>query len=199
MKNVIFDFGGVLITFDPYHFLCSLTNDEEQARTLFSIILKSPQWVSLDRGTLSVADARRQLIQSHPDREKDIHHFFAHWEDMFHPVEPALEILYDLNRRNVPLYAISNFIRELHQSLAHRFPFFDLFQGIVFSYQIHAVKPEPKIYQHFINTYSLNPQDCVFIDDMQKNVNGAQDFGITGIQFHSPRQLRMELESLSIL
>ena len=198
VKNVVFDFGGVLISFDPLRYLHTLLQDDAKAKKFYRLFIQSPEWVEMDRGTLTIEQAKQGFKAKEPGLKNEIDLFFAKWYEMFHPVEPVVDILRALHTQNIPVYAISNFIREMHDDLFPLFPFMELFKGIVLSYRINHVKPEPEIYQHLLSEYDLCPADCVFIDDMEKNIHGAQSVGFNGIHFQSATQLKNDLQQYDI-
>ena len=198
VKNVVFDFGGVLISFDPLRYLQTLLQDESKAQEFYHSFIQSHEWVEMDRGTLSIEEAKQCFKMKVPKLTNEIDLFFNKWFDMFLPVEPVVGILESLHKQNIPVFAISNFIREMHDDLFPRFTFMKLFKGIVLSYRINHVKPEPEIYRHLVDTYNLCPEECVFIDDLEKNVQGAQAAGFKGIHFQSAAQLKNKLREYDI-
>ncbi len=199
IRNVIFDLGGVLITFDPRAFIRQICQDEKSSQALFSLIFESPEWVQLDRGLISIEQAKNIYTQREPALQDSIEKFHREWMDMFHPIEDTIDILKALHEKNVNLYVLSNFIQESFQILRPQFHFLNLFKGIVVSFEIGHVKPEKEIFDHLLQTYNLEPSESLFIDDLRINVNAAQSSGIQTILFQSPQSLRKELESIGLL
>lgn len=76
------------------------------------------------------------------------------------------------------------------------YPIFKLLDGMVVSAEEHCIKPSPRIYQILLDRFGLNACDCVFIDDRQPNVDGADAVGMTGILFTGAQDLREKLESV---
>ena len=68
--------------------------------------------------------------------------------------------------------------------------------GKVVSAFVKSVKPEPEIYKILLDTYSLTPDECVFIDDREDNVEGAVKAGMHGIVFKNFEDANQKLESL---
>jgi len=77
-------------------------------------------------------------------------------------------------------------------------PFLEKFDGVVVSGLEKLVKPDPRIYRTFCDRYSLAPENCVFIDDSEPNIVAARKFGMKGIHFKDPAQLRAELIALGL-
>jgi|SRR4030095_11539045 len=80
------------------------------------------------------------------------------------------------------VYVLSNWDAESFELLQKKYPhLFSLFDGIIISGNVNALKPDKKIYQTLITRYELNPEDCWFIDDQQENINAARELGINGV------------------
>lgn len=67
IKNVVFDIGNVLLSFDPRNYLIEKFNDEIKAHKILDIIFKSDEWLMLDRGTITEKEAIRILSERHGD------------------------------------------------------------------------------------------------------------------------------------
>ena len=90
-------------------------------------------------------------------------------------------------------HVLSNFHKAAFEYVYSRYEWFSLFDGMIISYQHQTLKPEPAIYQILLATYSLIPEQCVFIDDSLANLAAASEFGIRGIHYETSEQLRLEL------
>ncbi len=199
IKNIIFDLGGVLITFNPRQFLYELYKDHILGDRVFTLIFESQEWVQLDRGELSIGQAERIFLERAPELEPAVKQFSANWMSMFHSIPDTVSLLQTLHEKGYALYALSNFIRESFQVVRPQFPFFKYFSGMVLSFELGFVKPEKEIYEHLLTAYNLDPAQSIFIDDLPKNIAGASALGMHTIQFQSSLQLRNELEKFSIL
>lgn len=80
-----------------------------------------------------------------------------------------------------------------------KYHFWDLFDGIMFSARVKMVKPDSEIFHKILDTYNLNPNETIFIDDIKENAEAARSIGITAIQFISPEQCRAELIKLNCI
>ncbi|HMK69314.1 MAG TPA: HAD-IA family hydrolase, partial [Stellaceae bacterium] len=96
-------------------------------------------------------------------------------------------------------YALSNWSRETFPFAQHRFDFLKRFHGIAISGEIGHVKPQPEIYRHLLDRFSIDPARAVFIDDVAGNAEAARAFGIHPIHFTSPPALERELRGLRLL
>jgi 2-haloacid dehalogenase len=197
---VIFDLGGVLIDWDPRHLYRKLFDGDEPAMEHFLATVCTQEWNrGQDAGRL-VADAARLLKQRHADKAELIDAFYGRFDEMMAgPISGTVDILAELHARGTPLYLLSNFSAETYPLAWQRFDFLRLFQGIIVSGEVKAIKPAPRIYEILIDRHRLDPHRAVFIDDVPENVDAARRFGIYGIQFVDPAALRAELAGLKLL
>ena len=111
----------------------------------------------------------------------------------------TVEILADLHAAGVAVYALSNWSAETFPDARERFPFLDLFDGIVISGDVGVVKPEARIFEHLVRRYGIDPAEAVFIDDQPANVEAAERLGFVAIRFQDAPGLRRELERLGLV
>ncbi|NMB02148.1 MAG: HAD family phosphatase [Firmicutes bacterium] len=193
MENIIFDLGNVLLKFNPVDYLATLFDEEELVTRLHKVVFTSPEWFMLDRGVIDQAEAERRLIDQNPDLATEIPAVFDDWFSLLKPISSSVEVLRNLKKTGYKLYALSNFHEAAFEYVVKKYEWFDLFDGMVISYEHQALKPEPAIYQILLGKYFLIPEKSVFIDDSLANLAGASRFGIKGIHYQTPEQLKLEL------
>jgi 2-haloacid dehalogenase len=197
---VIFDLGGVLIEWDPRHLYRKLFGGDDAAMEEFLAAVCTHEWNRRQDAGRSFAEGARLLKARHPGKAELIDAYRARFDEMMPgPIEGSVAILAELRRRGTPLYALSNFSAETYPSTFARFEFLRWFRGIVISGKVRAIKPEPEIYRALIETYAIDPQRAVFIDDVAVNAEAATAFGIHAIHFTTPDALRAELVELGLL
>lgn len=81
------------------------------------------------------------------------------------------------------LAILSNMPHELGETLKKEGKRLALFDQVTLSYEIHAVKPDPAIYEHCLQGLGSSPNDSLFFDDRIQNIEGAEALGIRAIQF----------------
>jgi len=77
----------------------------------------------------------------------------------------------------VPMYILSNMQAHAWDYLKRTHDCFALCSGVVVSCEVKLIKPDPKIYQHLTTRFSLKPEECIFVDDLQENVEAARACG----------------------
>lgn len=198
-KNIIFDIGNVLLNFKPEEYLMKKFNNTETVMTLSKEIYQSQEWVMLDKGTITEKDAINILTQRHPNNKELIIKAFTSWYDILTPIEETVEILKKLKRLEYRLYFLSNFHHLAFEHVTKKFDFFNIFDGGIVSYKVKLVKPDINIYNMLVSKYDLNPEESVFIDDMNTNIESANKCNLGTILFKSPEDLIESLKTYNII
>ena len=183
-RNFLLDIGNVLLRFSTRDDIGNLfPSDPALCDVLYQLIFKSHEWIELDRGTLTHAEAFARFTARRPDLSAQIQRVRSCLPLMLAPIEPTSALLPRIKRAGHGLYFLSNYHAELAKDALARNPFFALFDGGVFSCDVHLIKPDPAIYQHLLAHYHLDPSSCLFFDDMPENVDAAIALGIPAVQF----------------
>jgi 2-haloacid dehalogenase len=104
-----------------------------------------------------------------------------------------------LEKRKVPIYAITNFSAEKYAEARVRFPFFDRFLGVIVSGREGVLKPDRAIFDLLTRRYDLSATECLFIDDSPANVAGAKLVGMEAHHFQAADRLESELVARGLL
>jgi 2-haloacid dehalogenase len=199
-KVIIFDFGNVLLNWDPRGPYQRFFPEGPQAVDAFLAEIEFMDWNrEQDRGR-SFADAVAERSAKFPQYAHIIPAYDIHYEDsIVGPIEGTVEILRRLKDGGVPLYGLSNYSTEKFQVVREKYVFFNWFDDILISAAVGLVKPDPAIFRLLLTKIGRSAEECIFIDDSSANIVAAQGLGFTAIQFHSPEQLEQELGILGIL
>ena len=200
ITTIIFDFGNVLIEWNPrYVYQNYFPNDPEGMENFLNEV-DFMGWNShQDKGRTfkeGVADLSTQfphysyLIQAYHDNWKDSIGV-AYWD--------TVEIMKQLKQKGYPLYGLSNWSAETFPYARAKYDFFELLDDMVISGYVGHVKPEPEIYHVLLEKVGKPAQECLFIDDSLANIQQAQRIGFQTIHFQSAEQLADELRSMNLL
>ena len=180
INNLIFDMGGVLISYRWKEAFADFGLEEEEFMRIGQEIFEFPMWHELDLGNVSVEETRVALCEAYPEDKEAIDYLLIN-HHLMHCYRPKVyELVQRLKDKGYKIYILSNYCKELYDSHTVEIPFLKDVDGSVISYQIHKGKPDREIYEHLLNKYSLAPEECIFFDDRKENVKGAEDVGITG-------------------
>jgi putative hydrolase of the HAD superfamily len=197
--NIIFDLGGVVVTWDPSEFVKNTVEDKQNQQILQTEMVNHPDWIDLDRGILTEGDAVQRGAIRTGLPEFEIQRLLRAVPPFLTPIPDSLKLVKDLKTNGNKLFVLSNLHIASITYLEKNHSFLDLFDGKVISCRINKVKPEPGIYQHLLDFYKLEIDETVFIDDMEINTKAAADLGMKTITFENPDQCREELEKLECL
>ena len=184
IKNVIFDYGNVLVDWNPaYLFLPVFNGDEEKCRFFTDHICNREWFTRMDRGeSMDVCVAELQAL--HPEYADAIALFRDRWFDMCHGDIPGmLDIIQDLKQKGYGVFGLTNWPAETFVEARRRFKTLASIDNYVVSSSVKLAKPEPEIFQLLLSKYNLKADECVFIDDRKDNVNAAIALGMKGIVY----------------
>lgn len=199
IKNIIFDLGNVLLKFQPSEFLLRFTDDVEYIDQFVPKIFRSTVWMELDRGIISIEDAKNTYISQYPKEENFLTLFFNHWMEMLTPINKNIEILKAVRDLGYKTYILSNFIKEVYTFIEKKYNIFTLFDGKIISGFEKTIKPEKAIYLELLNRYHLNPEESLFIDDVLFFLKPAKKLGMKTIWNKPETDLREELRKYEII
>ncbi len=189
IKNIIFDLGNVLLNFQPKEYLKEKGLEGECLDFVYKEIFLSREWVELDRGTMSREEAFFNITSRNPDKREFLQTFFS-FEEILTPILPNVAVLKELKSRGYNTYYLTNYHKEAFQFAYSNFDFFESFDGGVVSADVKLIKPDHQIYLCLKEKYSLNPEESLFIDDHQKNVEAAAELGFNTIHLKEKYKLK---------
>ncbi|MFD2574252.1 HAD family hydrolase [Spirosoma soli] len=199
IDTIVFDFGGVLIDWNPRYLYRKLIADEQQMEWFLSNVCTDEWNVQQDKGR-SFAEATSVLQNQFPDHKDLIAMFYGRWEEMLNgEISESVAILRELKDKHYKLYGLTNWSTESFPIAKERYEFLNLFDGILVSGEEKLIKPDPAIFHLLLKRYNLTPETCVFIDDNLNNVKAASSLGFTAIHFQSGALLRDKLVELNVL
>jgi putative hydrolase of the HAD superfamily len=193
VRNIIFDFGGVLVTWRPQEIIDSFYSDPVLRESVRVHAFQHEDWLEMDRGTLDEATVVRRFAARMRRPEAELRALFDHLRASLVPIAPTVALLEELRGRGYKLYGLSNMSESIFAYLRGRHSFFELFDGIVVSAAVKLLKPEPGIYEHLRERHALDFAESVFLDDMPPNVEAARLLGLPAIRFETTEQARREL------
>lgn len=195
LRGLLVDFGGVLTTnvFDSFRAFCEaegldpdafvrlMTEDKEARRRLRQVEtgeIDEPEFGEVLGEKLGIAD-----------RENLINRLFAGMK----PDEPMIAAVRTAKAAGVRTGLVSNSIGEGRYD---RSTFPELFDGVVISAEVGLHKPQPEIFLMGAERAGVAPEECVFVDDLRENCEGAEAVGMTAVLHRGAEGTVPELERL---
>ncbi|MDC8100746.1 HAD family hydrolase [Chryseobacterium rhizosphaerae] len=199
IKNIIFDFGGVLVDWNPRYFFKDYFNDDEKMEYFLENIAQDEWNIEQDRGR-SLSEGTEIQVKKFPEWEKEIRAFYDNWTVMLKSDIPQnVEILRKLKNTDYHLFGLTNWSEETFPYALENYNFFQIFEGkIVVSGTEKLIKPDPKIWHVLLERYNIHAEESVFIDDNSKNIEMAKTLGFMTIHVTPETNLKLELSSLGV-
>lgn len=192
ISNVIFDFGNVLIYWDPSVVLLPRYSQETIDQFLDNDI--SGFYDANDRmdGGASPDEGVAWMREHYGDKWADIlRYYLDNFEDSLTGVVPGARVLVnDLKAAGIGVWGLSNWEKELFPIALKHCEILQRLDGRLVSGYVHMRKPHKDIYEKALEEFGISAESSVFIDDKAMNIAGANEAGIRGIRFSDARKLR---------
>lgn len=198
IRHIVFDIGKVLLHYDPELPFTRLIADADRRRWFLSTVC-TPAWnIEQDRGR-TWSDAEALLIAQYPEEADLIRAFRLHWGEMVpHAIDDSVALMLELIDAGRDVTMLTNFASDTFAEARGRFPFLDRPRGVTVSGDIGLLKPDREIYDRHAADFGLDPAKTVFIDDTEKNVQGARLAGWQALWFEGAEKLAMDLRRLGL-
>ncbi len=196
IKNIIFDFGNVLVEYNIKEFMLGKGMGPEMIKRIMKASIMGPYWDEFDRGALTEEEAFAGFASIDPEIEKELHIVFDNITGMLTKRDFAIPWIKELKAAGYKVYYLSNYSKKAFDECADSIDFIEYMDGGVLSHRELMVKPNPDIYKVLIDRYKLDPKECVFIDDTPVNVEVAEKLGMKGIVFTSKEQAEGALKEI---
>ncbi len=196
IKNIIFDLGNVLISFRPSDFFDKKNYPANIKSTILSDIFGSREWLMLDNGDINTAQAIDAIAAKSSLKKEEIVHIFNLRTEIMFPLEQNVRLLPELKKQGLRLFYLSNFPLDIFDEVKNGYYFFKYFDGGIISADVKCSKPDRRIYELLMNQYSLDPNESLYIDDMEANVTGAENAGMKGFVTYGSAEIAADLKAL---
>ena len=200
IQAILFDFGNVLLEWNPRHVYRRYFPNNEAAMEQFLHEVSFMDWNAQQDKGRPFAEGVAELSKQFPQYSELIRAYQDHWKDSIgDSIAGTVEILKRLKQAGYSLYGLSNWSAETFPHVREKYAFFDLLDEIIISGDVGSIKPEPEIFDLALRRIGRPAYECVFIDDALANIEQARKMGFATIHFQSPKQLEKELHRLQLL
>lgn len=183
INTIIFDIGQVLAWFRWKEYIKDFGWSEEINEAVSrATVLSSNIWKEFDRGVLTYEELFERSYQVEPNYREQIKIFYNNMEQLVFEYDYSEMLIKKLKEKGFKVYLLSNYSKIPFEYAQKNFKFLKYVDGGIISYQVKHIKPEPEIYKCLIDKYNIIPNQSVFFDDVQENLDGAAKFGINTIK-----------------
>ena len=198
-KNIIFEFGGVVVQFNPKDFLMDHFMNKRAEEIVYELTFGSQEWQDLDRGIITREEGNAAMLENaaRVNRVFEVQTVIDEWPTILRTKESTVHTMQKLKAAGYRLYYLTNIPADIMDELRQR-EWFSLFDGGVASCEVHLCKPEPAIYTTLMQTCNLAYDESIFIDDNKVNAQAAYNLGITGILYKNPKSFERALRACGI-
>ena len=203
MTTILFDLGNVLLFFDHGKALRELA---KHVNPLTALLLwaRKDEFLKDIRSEADLLETGRMSLEQFYARLKSkigltlaYDQFRAIWNDIFTPNEPVLALAQQLATR-YPCYVLSNTnASHLDHALA-QFPQLGFARGYATSHELGVLKPARAFFDGALAKFGLRAEECVFVDDLEENVQGARAAGLDSFRYLAPEQLQQAFAARGI-
>ena len=198
IKNIIFDFGGLLVDWNPAYLYSKEIKDEAELNYFLKNVCTFDWNLQQDAGRTMV-EATETLQKEFPEYKELIGYYYDRWDEMLgDDIKENVHVL-EMLKQKYPIYGLTNWSSETITIAYDKFDFFELMEGIVVSGDEKLIKPDPKLYQVLLDRYDLKAEESLFIDDNLDNIKTAQKMGFKTIHFTNGTDLMKEVKDMGIL
>lgn len=188
IKNVVFDNGGVIVKYSAESYL-DVFNFPKQKQQKLDTLFTSNEWVSFAKGEMTSEQFKDYACQVFPEWKEDVEKILDvnNLKIMIPPYPQTLEFILLLKQQGYKVYLLSDINEDTITYLNSEIENFEkLFDGIVYSCRVKMVKKEGKVFDYLLNTFNLNANETLFLDDSLTNLDRAQERGIVTYRFLDP-------------
>ncbi|HHK7231183.1 TPA: HAD family hydrolase, partial [Streptococcus pneumoniae] len=189
---------NVLIEWNKEKILSKICKNDLEYNLFNKFVFQSNLWIDLDNGKISLEFLENQLIDEMGHQYQDqIHELVWNWFNYVDLYDEVYELIKQLKKKNFQIYVLSNTSSIFHillDSVLSKVS--SVLDGYVISCEVKMMKPQKEIYLSLVNKYQLDIKDCIFLDDLEENVEAARTLGIKAFQIKERKEISNILKDL---
>ena len=192
-RNIIFDFGNVLVQWHPELIYGEYFGDEAKAWWFLRHVADNEWRGRIDAGESTTA-CIAELKARQPEYSEAIELYRSRWREMLTGEVPGMrEVINELRAKGYEIYGLTNWSMETFPAARERFGILQMIDRYVVSGAERLIKPDHRLFHVLLDRYGLIAEECVFVDDNSDNVAAAETLGMKGIVFTGAEALRKQL------
>lgn len=200
ITTVLFDMGNVLVDFSPFYIVSKFCTKLDDIELLVKEIFLSQEWIDLDHGSITEEELIKKVKTRLPKKlHSTLINIINNWDNHFIENKDTLKLVKQLKAKGYKLILASNAGLRFHRFKRY-IKALNYFDDLIISAEINLSKPDPKFFKYILKKHSLKASECLFVDDLAKNVIGASSIGIHGFYFNgNTKLLESYLKTIKVL
>lgn len=196
IRNIIFDFGKVLVDYDYNTFLHTIFDSDEEVGRFYSVVCSDEFIARCDLGEETFPEIVAKTQEQYPEWRSQLDDFRDRQMEVLLGEVPGMrDLLNQLRARGFKLYGLTNWSAEVYQVIAEN-EILQMLDGTVVSSDERIVKPDLAIFRLLCDRFGLVPDECLFTDDKPANVEGALKAGLHAVLFTGAAPLAAAIDAL---
>lgn len=119
--------------------------------------------------------------------------FWKYWFGAEVVSDDMVNFAKELKAKNIKVFVLSNNFKERAEYYGHYPWIHDVIDKAYFSWQTGFVKPDPKAWELILEEHNLKPEECLYFDDQEKNIEASNSVGIKAFKFTNEQELKNEV------
>ena len=182
--DIILDMGNVLLEWNKDKILKAVAKTQKDYLILDKAIFQSGLWERLDLGTLTREELVLKVVSMIGSiYQEKVQEVVWNWPAYIEIYTEVFPLLAGLKEKGHRIFVLSNTSPVFYELLEEQLsPLNEILDGFVLSCDIKAIKPDPKMFEEILHKYEMNPENCIFLDDVKENTKMAESLGIKAYQ-----------------
>ncbi|MDB4861556.1 HAD family phosphatase [bacterium] len=199
IKKYLFDLGNVFFDWNPRHVLKEIIPDEELLNKFLSEVAFPHLDMRCDAG-VKISLAEKEAIEKFPEFETEIKFYYPNHRNMVNgSYQDTIDVFQKIKSYGFPCYVLSNWSDETYEGMEEEYPFLKDFDDKIISGREFLVKPDPQIYRLAMSRFDLVPEETLFIDDREDNIQAAQNLGFQTIHLTDPSTIKSDIKKFLVV
>ncbi len=198
IKNIVFDFGGVLIDWNPTYLYSKIFDKEEEINYFLENVCRY-DWNILQDAGRSLQEATLEKQQEFPEYKDEIAMYYGRWVEMLGGVFEENTKLVKPLKEKFNVFGLTNWSAETIPFAMELYDFFNDLDGVVVSGTEKLIKPDSRLYNILLDRYNLKAEETLFIDDNADNIRTAIELGFHTIHYTNGINLESKLTEMGLL
>ena len=187
IKNLIFDFGKVLVCYDFRQFLKTIFDDEDECLRFEALVCSEEFVQRCDLGEDSFIDIIKECQVKYPHWKRQLQEYYDRQVDVITNEMPGMrDLLTRLKANGYRLYGLTNWSNAVYDVI-EKYNILSMMDDRLISSEELMIKPDVAIYDRLCEKFGLIKEECLFTDDRQINIDGAKAAGMPAVLFTDAR------------